>query len=65
MAWRDQRLRRPPARDPRGDVLPQTIGHVSLALAINAYEQRLVHPDRSLTRLLQQSVRSLNTYWRI
>lgn len=44
------------------DLLPRTAGHVSLALAISAYEQWLSEPRQSLTELLDQSLASLQTY---
>lgn len=44
------------------DLLPRTIGHVSLALAISAYEQWLREPGANLTDLLEQSLGSLRSY---
>lgn len=44
------------------DLLPRTVGHVSLALAISAYEQWLGQPRASLTGLLEQSMGSLRSY---
>ena len=46
-------------------VLPQTVGHVSLALAMSPYGQWLFRPDDSLIRLLQESMNSLETYLQI
>jgi mycofactocin system transcriptional regulator len=44
------------------DPLPTTIGHVSLALAISAYEQWLRQPRSSLTTLLGSSLGALRSY---
>ena len=44
------------------DLLPRTAGHVSLALAISAYEQWLREARESLAELLDQSMASLQTY---
>lgn len=37
------------------DVLPQTIGHVSLALALTAYERWLARPDGTVPDLLREA----------
>jgi len=37
------------------DLLPRTVGHVSLALALSAYEQWLSEDDTSLAMLLERS----------
>jgi mycofactocin system transcriptional regulator len=41
------------------ELQPATVGHVSLALALTAYEQWLRHPEGSLTRLLDDAMSSL------
>ena len=54
-----------------GDRLPQLVGHVSLALAMTAYDQWLDHPDSSadgshpmvgLLDLLEESMTDLRSY---
>lgn len=44
------------------DVLPRTVGHVSLGLALAAYETWLEDPSESLPRLLEESMRSLRGF---
>lgn len=44
------------------DLLPRTVGHVSLALALTAYEQWLEEPTASLQTLLDQCMRRLREY---
>lgn len=44
------------------DLLPRTVGHVSLALAISAYEQWLRRRQADLTGLLEESLCSLRSY---
>jgi len=44
------------------DLLPQTVGQVSLALALTAYDAWLVDPGASLERLLDESMASLRSY---
>lgn len=51
------------ALDP-DDILPQTVGHVSLALALTAYEQWLEEPAASLPVLLDQCMQHLRSYLR-
>jgi TetR/AcrR family transcriptional regulator, regulator of mycofactocin system len=41
------------------DLMPRTVGHVSLALALSAYEQWLESPDASLRSLLEAAMASL------
>jgi mycofactocin system transcriptional regulator len=41
------------------DLLPHTVGHVSLALALSAYDQWLKVPDASLAALLDQAMAAL------
>jgi mycofactocin system transcriptional regulator len=41
---------------------PRTVGHVSLALSLSAYEQWLADPSQSLTGLLRNAMRELMTY---
>jgi mycofactocin system transcriptional regulator len=41
------------------DLLPRTVGHVSLALALSAYEQWLDTPDGSLPELLDSAMSML------
>lgn len=48
----------------RTEVLPQMVGHMSLALALTAYEQWLQHPDEPLRRFLDQAMGSLVGYIR-
>jgi mycofactocin system transcriptional regulator len=47
------------------DVLPRTVGHVSLALALTAYEHWLEDPTASLQALLDQCMHQLRDYLRI
>jgi len=44
------------------DVLPQTVGHVSLGLALSAYTAWLDDPERPLPELLDLSLRELRGY---
>lgn len=44
-------------------LLPRTVGHVSLALAISAYEQWLIESDMQLEVLLSQSLAVLRSYF--
>jgi mycofactocin system transcriptional regulator len=44
------------------DLLPRTIGHVSLALSLSAYEQWLREPGTRLTDLLAQTAPLLRSY---
>jgi TetR/AcrR family transcriptional regulator, regulator of mycofactocin system len=44
------------------DTLPRTVGSVSLALAISAYEGWLADPDSNLMTLLDETLSSLRTY---
>ena len=44
------------------DLLPRTVGHVSLALAISAYEQWLGDDTVALVELLDRSLAELRTY---
>lgn len=44
------------------DLLPQAVGHVSLALSITAYEQWLRQPDADLGALLSASMDALREY---
>lgn len=44
------------------DLLPQTVGHVSLALALAAYEQWLVKPRAALAGILDDVMRGLVEY---
>ncbi|HWI43224.1 MAG TPA: mycofactocin system transcriptional regulator [Nocardioides sp.] len=44
------------------DVLPRTAGHVSLALALTAYETWLDDATTSLPDLLEEAMRSLRSY---
>jgi mycofactocin system transcriptional regulator len=37
------------------DLLPQAVGHVSLALALTAYERWLARPDRTVPELLREA----------
>jgi TetR/AcrR family transcriptional regulator, regulator of mycofactocin system len=45
-------------------LLPRTAGHVSLALAMSAYEQWLLRPKADLTVLLDESMYQLHVYLR-
>ena len=47
-----------------GDLLPRTVGHVSLALAISAYEQWLDSFDVRLEECIDSAMASLQTYLR-
>jgi len=44
------------------DLLPRTVGHISLALALSAYEEWLARPTRSLPQLLDQAMDGLVSY---
>ncbi len=44
------------------DLLPQTAGHVSLALALTAYERWLDRPGSSIDQLLDETMASLRIY---
>lgn len=44
------------------DLLPQTIGHVSLALALTAYERWLAEPDSSVPDLLREAFDGLGDF---
>ncbi|MBU8868508.1 MULTISPECIES: mycofactocin system transcriptional regulator [Paenarthrobacter] len=44
------------------NALPQVVGHVSLALALTAYEQWLMRPDDSLHHLIDESMDLLTDY---
>lgn len=46
------------------DPLPQVVGHVSLALALAAYEQWLKRPGESLQHLIDESMKLLVSYLR-
>jgi mycofactocin system transcriptional regulator len=41
------------------DMVPKTVGHVSLAIALSAYEQWLASPDASLAELLDEAMAGL------
>jgi mycofactocin system transcriptional regulator len=43
-------------------VLPQTIGHVALALALTAYERWLAEPERTVPDLLRESLTGLRDF---
>jgi mycofactocin system transcriptional regulator len=43
-------------------VLPQTIGHVALALALTAYERWLVEPESTVPDLLRESLTGLRDF---
>lgn len=45
-----------------GDLLPQTVGHVSLVLALTAYEQWLAEPDSSMPELLRDALDVLGDF---
>lgn len=49
-------------RTGQGDLLPRTVGHVSLSLALSAYEQWLSHPDTSLQRTIESAMYSLRDF---
>ena len=44
------------------DLLPRTVGHVSLALALSAYEQWLASPAAVLSELLDEAMGELRRY---
>lgn len=44
------------------DLLPRTVGHVSLALALSAYEQWLQSQSSSLENLLEEAMSALRLY---
>lgn len=44
------------------DLLPRTVGQVSLALALSAYEQWLESPESALAELLDEAMSALVTY---
>ena len=44
------------------DTLPRTVGSVSLALAISAYEGWLADPDSNLSELLDETLGTLRSY---
>ena len=44
------------------DTLPRTVGSVSLALAISAYEGWLADPDSDLSELLDETLGTLRSY---
>ena len=44
------------------DLVPRTIGHIALAVAVSAYEQWLVDPDQPLESLLREAMNSLNLF---
>lgn len=52
-----ERLGQPP-----GTLVPRTVGHVSLALAISAYEQWLGNDTASLEQLLTDAMSALKAY---
>jgi TetR/AcrR family transcriptional regulator, regulator of mycofactocin system len=43
-------------------MLPRLAGHVSLALAVSAYEQWLLEPDTDLTTILELEMNALQSY---
>jgi mycofactocin system transcriptional regulator len=45
------------------DLLPRTVGQVSLALALSAYEQWLEHADRTIEELLDEALSGLRRYF--
>lgn len=47
------------------DLLPRTIGQVSLALALSAYDHWLDHEDESLEQLLDDAFSALASYLRV
>jgi mycofactocin system transcriptional regulator len=47
---------------PRDDLLPQTVGHVSLALALTAYEAWLADESAALRSLLDDAMSGLRDY---
>jgi mycofactocin system transcriptional regulator len=50
-------------QDP-AELLPQTIGHVSLALALTAYERWLSEPDSTVPDLLREALDGLGDFLR-
>jgi TetR/AcrR family transcriptional regulator, regulator of mycofactocin system len=46
------------------DMMPRTAGHVSLALALSAYEEWLATPEASLPDLLDAAMKALSSYLR-
>jgi len=44
------------------DLVPRTVGQVSLALALSAYETWLEQPDASLHALLESAMAALTEY---
>lgn len=44
------------------DLVPRVVGHVSLAIALSAYEQWLASPEASLAELLDTAMDSLRHY---
>lgn len=44
------------------DLVPRTVGHASLAIALSAYEQWLESPEASLAQLLDQSMAGLRRH---
>ena len=46
------------------DLLPRTVGRVSLALALTTYDVWLEHPGQRLTDLLDEAMRALRDYLR-
>ena len=48
-------------QDPN-DLLPQTVGHVSLALALTAYERWLVDPESTVPDLLREALDGLGGF---
>lgn len=47
------------------DLLPRTVGHVSLALSLSAYEAWLEDPDVPLTTRLHEAMQQLRSYLRL
>ncbi|WP_322762163.1 mycofactocin system transcriptional regulator [Frankia sp. Cr2] len=45
------------------DLLPRTVGQVTLALAVSAYEQWLEHEDRMIEELLDEALSGLRRYF--
>jgi len=45
------------------DLGPRTVGHVSLAISLSAYEQWLQNPGLDLKTLLGSSMRELRLHW--
>ncbi|ABW12610.1 transcriptional regulator, TetR family [Parafrankia sp. EAN1pec] len=45
------------------DLLPRTVGQVTLALALSAYEQWLEHEDRTIGEILDEALRGLRGYF--